>query len=247
MNAKSKSPKPPVKRYEQYCGVARSLDVLGERWTLLVVRDLLMGPRRYTDLRDALPGIATDLLTARLRTLEEAGYVQRRRLPRPAPVTVYELTDSGRRLGPVVLELARLGIEQLGPPAADEDINADALVLSLRASFAPGVDSRAGSYQLELDGEPFAVTMRDGRAETARGQADEPRCTIVAGARTLAQLLCGAADPGDAIATGELRLSGPRTELDRFLDKFAYPVRATAAPEREADPWSLGTYSPHDR
>ena len=92
MSAKSDSPKPAGKRYEQYCAVARSLDVLGERWTLLVVRDLLMGPRRYTDLREALPGIATDLLTARLRTLEEAGYVQRRKLPRPAPVAVYELT-----------------------------------------------------------------------------------------------------------------------------------------------------------
>src|ERR1700757_4657517 len=115
MAVKSSS-KIAVRRYDNYCPVARSLDVLGERWTLLVVRDLLMGPRRYTDLREALPGIATDLLTARLRTLEEAGYVQRRKLPRPAPVTVYELTPSGRRLGYVVLELARVGLEHLGPP-----------------------------------------------------------------------------------------------------------------------------------
>ncbi len=229
MNAKSKPSKPPAKRYEQYCGVARSLDLLGERWTLLVVRDLLMGPRRYTDLRDALPGIATDLLTARLRTLEQAGYVQRRKLPRPAPVTVYELTDSGRRLGRVVLELARLGIEHLKAPAADEDINPDALVLSLRASFKPDDVRDGASYQLELEGEPYTVTVRDERAETGRGEADEPLCTIRSNARTLARLLSGATNPDAAIAAGELQLSGPRNELDQFLDTFAYPARASAS------------------
>jgi DNA-binding HxlR family transcriptional regulator len=223
MSANSKSSKPPAKRYDQYCAVARSLDVLGERWTLLVVRDLLMGPRRYTDLREALPGIATDLLTARLRTLEEAGYVHRRKLPRPAAATVYELTASGRRIGLVVLELARLGLEHLGPPGPDDDIDTDALVLSLRASYKPVPGSGAGSYQLEIEGEPFIVTVADGAAETARGQADEPRCAITVGARALAQLLSGAIGPDQAIANGELRLTGPRRELDRFLDSFAYP------------------------
>jgi DNA-binding HxlR family transcriptional regulator len=223
VTANSKSSRQPAKRYEQYCAVARSLDLLGERWTLLVVRDLLMGPRRYTDLREALPGIATDLLTARLRTLEEAGYVQRRKLPRPAAVTVYELTPSGRRIGLVVLELARVGLEHLGPPGADEDIDTDALVLSLRASYKPLAGGEAGTYQLEIEGEPFSVTVVDGGAETARGQADDPRCAITAGARALAQLLSGAIDPDQAIASGELQLTGPRRELDRFLDTFSYP------------------------
>jgi DNA-binding HxlR family transcriptional regulator len=223
MKAEPKSPKPAGKRYEQYCAVARSLDLLGERWTLLVVRDLLMGPRRYTDLREALPGIATDLLTARLRTLEDAGYVQRRKLPRPAPVTVYELTPSGRRIGLVLLELARLGLEHLGPPGADDDIDTDALVLSLRASYTPPAGGENASYQLELEGEPFSVTVADGWVDTARGLADEPRCTITTGARALAQLLSGVTDADAAIAGGELELAGPRRELDRFLDAFAYP------------------------
>jgi DNA-binding HxlR family transcriptional regulator len=223
MTAGSKSPRSPAKRYEQYCAIARSLDLLGERWTLLVVRDLLMGPRRYTDLREALPGIATDLLTARLRTLEEAGYVQRRKLPRPAPATVYELTDSGRRLGPLVLELARLGLEHLGPPEPDDDINTGALVLSLRARYRPQGARDGARYQLEVDGEPFSVTVADGRVETARGRVDEPRCTIVASGRALAQLLYGATKPDEAIAAGELQLSGPRREFDRFLDAFSYP------------------------
>jgi DNA-binding HxlR family transcriptional regulator len=223
MSAKSDSSKPAGKRYEQYCAVARSLDVLGERWTLLVVRDLLMGPRRYTDLREALPGIATDLLTARLRTLEDAGYVQRRKLPRPAPVTVYELTDSGWRLGRVVLELARLGLEHLGPPEDDDDIDTVALILSLRASYQPVAGGDGASYQLEVEGEPFNVTVEDSSAKTARGQTSEPRCTITAGARGLARLLSGAIDADEAIASGELELSGPRRELDRFIQTFAYP------------------------
>src|SRR6266545_7978857 len=100
--------------YEQYCALARALDVVGERWTLLIVRDLLMGPKRYTDLRAGLPGIATDILTARLRTLEEAGFVRRRELPRPAPAIVYELTEPGTELRYVVLALGQAGLATLG-------------------------------------------------------------------------------------------------------------------------------------
>jgi DNA-binding HxlR family transcriptional regulator len=225
MSADKQASKRPAKQYDQFCPTARSLDILGERWTLLVVRDLLMGPRRYTDLREALPGIATDLLTARLRTLEDAGYVRRRKLPKPTPVTIYELTDSGRRLGLVVLELARIGLDHLGAPTADDNIDPDALVLSLRASFNPGDDQQLeASYQLEVDGEPFAVTVGEGRADTARGTADDPQMTISASASTLAQLLCGTAEPDEAIATGTLELTGPRPQLDRFLQTFSYPA-----------------------
>src|SRR6266498_5348038 len=101
------------KMYEQYCPVARTLDVVGERWTLLIVRDLLMGPKRYTDLRAGLPGIATDILTARLRRLEDAGFVRRRELPPPAPATIYELTETGNRLKPAILALGQVGLATL--------------------------------------------------------------------------------------------------------------------------------------
>src|SRR5918999_2880352 len=100
--------------YEQYCPLARSLDLLGERWTLLIVRDLVAGPKRYTDLQRALPGLATDLLTDRLRKLERAGVVRRRELSPPAPATVYELTQRGSELEPAVLALARFGLGLLG-------------------------------------------------------------------------------------------------------------------------------------
>jgi DNA-binding HxlR family transcriptional regulator/putative sterol carrier protein len=222
----SKPRKTSTKRYEQYCPVARSLDVLGERWTLLVVRSLLLGPQRYTDLRDALPGIATDLLTARLRTLEDAGYIQRRELPRPTPATVYELTDSGWRLAQVVLALAQLGVERLGEPAENETINPAALVLSLRASFHPGrAQTPPHSYQLELDGEPFAVTIDHDHVEIIQGRTPNPDSTITTTAHTLAQLLSGAVDAKTATTKGDLQTKGPKSPMRRFLDAFAYPTK----------------------
>ncbi len=217
-----------VKRYAQYCAVARALDLVGERWTLLVVRSLLMGPQRYTDLRDALPGIATDLLTARLRALEEAGYVRRRQLPRPTPVTVYELTDAGWLLGPVVLSLAEVGLAHLGSPLGEQDVNADALVLLLRASFRPRFAGGHAptSYQLELDGEPYAVQSHDASVQTGRGRATDPVCTLRASPRTLAEMLSGVLSPDAAIADGQLELDGPPVELDRFLAAFSFPTVA---------------------
>ncbi len=216
-----------MKRYAQYCAVARALDIVGERWTLLVVRSLLSGPKRYTDLRDDLPGIATDLLTARLRTLEEAGHVQRRQLPRPAAATVYELTDAGWQLGPIVLALASVGVARLGPPTAQEDVNADALVLLLRASFRP-TDAATRAYALELDGEPYAVEVHAGSVQTRRGAAEAPDCVLRADPRTLAEILSGALAAEVALADGRLALDGPAAALYRFLDAFSFAA-ATAA------------------
>jgi DNA-binding HxlR family transcriptional regulator len=213
-----------VKRYAQYCAVARALDLVGERWTLLVVRSLLMGPQRYTDLRDALPGIATDLLTARLRTLEEAGYVRRRQLPRPAAVGVYELTEAGWQLGPVVLALARLGVARLGAPAAEDDVNADALVLLLRASFRGEQGAEPGpSYQLELDGEPYAVAVHPGWVETRRGAAPDPAFTLRTSARTLAEILSGELPAKAAMADGRLEHDGRAGAFAEFLATFSFP------------------------
>lgn len=108
-----------MKRYDQYCPIACSLGLVGERWTLLVVRELMEGPKRYTDLVDGLPGIGTNILAARLKDLEGAGLVTREKLPPPAASTVYELTEAGRRLRPVLHELARFGARYMGPPPAD--------------------------------------------------------------------------------------------------------------------------------
>jgi len=218
------------KRYAQYCGIARALDVLGERWTLLVVRDLVMGPKRYTDLRDGLPGIATDLLTARLRTLETAGLVRRRRLPRPAPANVYELTDAGRRLAPALLALGQVGITMLGPLEAGEHVTPELLALSLRLSFRPEADAALNeTYQLRIDDEPFVVTIADGTIQTAPGVARDPALTLTTDAGTLIAMLRGDAAAADALADGRVELDGDAAELDRFIDAVAYPPQAPAA------------------
>jgi DNA-binding HxlR family transcriptional regulator len=198
--------------YGQFCAAASALDVVGERWTLLIVRDLLMGPKRYTDLREGLPGIATDLLAARLRTLEGAGLVARRTLPPPAPATVYELTERGRLLGPVLAGLARVGFGFLGDPPDDADVPPERLVLALRASFhpdaVPGLDA---TYQLFLSSEAFVLTVRDGELGVTRGTTGDADLTIETDAVTLVRFL-----------HGEAELDGPRKPLERFRTAFAW-------------------------
>lgn len=108
-----------MKRYDQYCPIAHSLELVGERWTLLVVRELLYGSKRYTDLLDNVPGIGTNILAARLKELESGGIVEKKRLPPPFASTVYELTPAGRELRPVLHELARFGARLMGPPPPD--------------------------------------------------------------------------------------------------------------------------------
>jgi DNA-binding HxlR family transcriptional regulator len=222
----------PPKSYGQYCPAAKALDVLGERWTLLIVRDLAMGPKRYTDLRDGLPGIATDLLTARLRTLESAGFVARRELPRPAPAVVYELTDAGRKLGPVILALAEVGLEMLGAPEPSDDVRAERVVmLGMRHSFrADAFPELAEAYQLRIDGEPFSVAVAGGEAEVKPGVAPDPAMTLTTDARTFVALRRGETSADRELAAGNLQLEGDRAAFDRFIGAFA---RTRPQPERD--------------
>jgi DNA-binding HxlR family transcriptional regulator len=212
----------PSKSYGQYCPVARSLDVLGERWTFLIVRDLTMGPKRYTDLREGLPGIATDLLTARLRTLEAAGFVARRELPRPAPAIVYELTDAGRKLGPVIRSLAEVGLGMLGAPEPGDEVRADRVVLlGLQIGFRrDAFPDLSESYQLRIDGEPFSVAVAAGTVELGPGDASNPAMTLTTDARTLVALRRREVTADDALAAGILQLDGDRDALDRFIEAF---------------------------
>ena len=252
MPANRHTPARPPKSYDQYCPVARALDVLGERWTLLIVRDLAIGPKRYTDLREGLPGIATDLLTARLRTLEAAGFVARRELPRPAPAVVYELTESGRRLVPVILALAEVGFGMLGAPKASDDVSAERVVmLGLRGRFRPeAAPELAESYQLLIDGQPFRVAVADGGVEIQPGAAQDPAMTLTTDARTFVALGRGETSPDEALAAARLKLEGKRASLDRFMRAFGYPPtrldlyagveRASDAAQSEIDPLPAG-------
>src|SRR3954469_2103510 len=143
--------------YGDRCGVARALDIVGERWALLVVRELLLGPKRFTDLRAGLPHVGPDVLSQRLRELEQAGIVQRRTLAPPAGSRVYELTERGRALEPVVLELGRWGSVAPFPPG-DAAIGTDAFVIALKTLFEPAAaDGTGGRYELRLGDQRFRV------------------------------------------------------------------------------------------
>src|SRR5207244_7265844 len=123
--------------YDQFCGVARALDLVGERWALLVVRDLILGPKRFTDLRRGLPGIGTNVLAARLKELERGGVVARRTLPPPAASMVYELTEYGRRLEGPLLAVGRWGALSMGPRQAGQRLRSEWFGVALKAFFRP--------------------------------------------------------------------------------------------------------------
>ena len=148
-----------MKRYDHYCPIACSLGLVGERWTLLVVRELMEGPKRYTDLVDGLPGIGTNVLATRLKELEGAGLVERHKLPPPAASTVYELTPAGRQLRPVLHELARFGARYMGPPPADA-LEPGWLVHALDLAIAPV----AGDLVIAFRVGDEEASIVDGRA-----------------------------------------------------------------------------------
>jgi DNA-binding HxlR family transcriptional regulator/putative sterol carrier protein len=207
--------------YREYCAIARSLDLLGQRWTLLIVRDLFLGPQRYTDLQAGLPGIASDILTARLRTLEDEGLVRRRELPPPAPATVYELTEAGRRLGPLIRALGEVGLTLIDAPAPGQPINAGPVVMSLNLRFrADEAGDLTETYALELDGQAFTVAVDGDRVKTERGGPRSPAATFRTDPRTLVALVRGETTATAAEAEGALEVEGDRDALGRFAALF---------------------------
>lgn len=207
-----------ARTYNQFCALARALDVLGERWTLLIVRELLLGPRRFGDLLSGLPGIAPNLLSDRLRALAAEGVVQRTTLPPPAGSRVYELTERGRRLRPAVLALARWGMDPIAPPREGEERRPGWYAVALEAAFRPqaahGVNETYGFW---IDGTPFHLTVRDGQATASNGPATDPVCTLRCGVNDLLEIAVGAR------AATDQELHGSRGALERFLRAFPLP------------------------
>lgn len=144
------------RKYHQFCGVAKALDLVGERWTLLLVRDLLLGPRRYGDLLASCAGLTTNLLASRLAAMVERGLVEKVRLPPPAGTTVYQLTALGRELEPVVLALGRFGSRWLTAPEPDDVVNPRWAMVSLKRRFVPR-PGLSGAIRLEIDEQAFEV------------------------------------------------------------------------------------------
>lgn len=213
-----------MRTYGDPCGIARALDLVGERWALLVVRELLLGPKRFTDLRLGLPHVGPDMLAQRLRELEQAGVVQRAKLPPPARARVYELTDWGRRLEPVVLALGLWGSQAPFPPEHGE-LGVDALVLALKTLFEPArVDGLSGqTFELRLGEEVFALRVGERELEAVRGSAGDPTATIATEPGILQQVLWH----GRAPRSGGLEITGNRRAAERFLTLF--PLRSRTA------------------
>jgi len=210
--------------YNQYCAAARALDLLGERWTLLLIRELLTGPKRYTDLLHGLPGIGTNLLADRLKELESAGVIQRSELPPPAASTVYGLTKKGRELEDVIVPLARWGLPLLGRRARKQAWQPEWSILAMKATFRP--ERAAGineQYEFEVDGEVFFAHVNHGTVSTGRGPAKDPAFTLRAGADTFLAVADGSLSPGDAIETGRYEIDGDAAAFERCMDIFSLP------------------------
>jgi DNA-binding HxlR family transcriptional regulator len=203
--------------YGQYCTVARALDVVGERWTLLLVRELSTGPKRFKDLLEGLPGIGTNLLAARLKRLEGEGLVRRATLPPPAGSSVYELTKLGGSLEPVIVALSRWGARLLEAPGEDDDLRAGWAIVAMRSAFEQGATGgRSVTYEFRIDGEAFHLRVGDGeegeRVEARQGSAPDPDLVVVGDAKTFLALASGRLSPEEAVGSGALRLEGERKE-----------------------------------
>ncbi|MQA08602.1 MAG: transcriptional regulator [Pseudonocardiaceae bacterium] len=206
--------------YGQYCGLAHAVDLVGERWALLIVRDLLVSPKRFTDLKRGLPRIPTNVLSARLKELEGAGVVRRHVLPRPDGSVVYELTDYGNELEDIVLALGRWGARTLGEPGADDIVTADALIMAMRSTFRPeAARDMTASYELRVGDVVIHVRVDDGDLEVAEGGLPDAGLVIETGPAIKA-LMAGELGPEQAIADGQVALTGPADLLHRFVQTF---------------------------
>jgi DNA-binding HxlR family transcriptional regulator/putative sterol carrier protein len=211
--------------YRQYCAMARALDVLGERWTLLVVRELLTGPKRFKDLLEGLPGVGTNLLATRLKELEGEGLLRRTTLPPPAGSAVYELTERGRDLEPVLMGLARWGVDLLGEPRPGEAFRPVWAAQAMKATFRPEAARWVReTYEFRVGGDVFHVRVDDGVSEPEYGPAFEPDLVIQTDSDTFLSLVSGVLEMPDAIATGRLEVQGDPESLTRAGEIFGLPT-----------------------
>lgn len=207
--------------YNQYCPIAHALDLVGDRWVLLVVRDLMLGPRRFGDLQSGLPGVATNVLADRLKKLEGSGVVARRRLPPPAGSAVYELTERGRGLQEALLALVKWGGETLGEPRPGQHVSEESVMLALWAVFeplaAPGVreayEVRFGEASFE---GVFGVGLYDGAVRVSRGAPENPDAVARARIAALFALSSGQESLREVVDRGAFRFEGDAAIVERL-------------------------------
>nr|WP_042180189.1 winged helix-turn-helix transcriptional regulator [Kibdelosporangium sp. MJ126-NF4]CEL14244.1 Transcriptional regulator, HxlR family [Kibdelosporangium sp. MJ126-NF4] len=198
----------PRRSYGDGCATAQALDIVGERWALLIVRELLLGPKRFTDLRADLPGVSPTVLAQRLREFTREGVVHHRRMAPPMSVHIYELTEWGHKLEPVIHMLGMWALQSPTPPCAPPQ-SVDANVLSLRVLFDPdAARGRTVRFALNVDERRYRVCVMDGGLDLARGEVHAPDATIDTDVLTLHALLHRTRSVHDALEAGAIKVSG---------------------------------------
>jgi DNA-binding HxlR family transcriptional regulator len=215
---------PTTRSYAQLCGIATALDVIGDRWAALVVRDLLLGPMRFSDLADGLPGIGTNTLSARLKHLEASGVVRRRLLPLPDRATVYELSEHGRELEPILLALGRWGAKSMANLPADVTSHSRWLVAAMLAFHDETRRiSRPTTWELRLTDGAFAVRAEGRHLAITAGAPEDPNLVITTDDQHLHRLLTRQLDAAEAVKSGVVALDGDTTALSRLVELFEFP------------------------
>lgn len=219
-----------TRSYAQLCGIATALDVIGDRWTPLVLRDLLLGPLRFGDLAEGLPGIGTNTLAARLKHLEASGVVHRRLLPLPDRGTVYELTPYGRELEPILMALGRWGTKSMGRLPSDVASRSRWLVAAILAFHDESQRiARPTAWELRLTDGTFTVRAEGRSLTVTAGAPDDADLVITSQDDDLHRLLTYQLTPAEAIASGAVTLDGDATALPRLVELLAFPTLDPAA------------------
>lgn len=218
--------------YDDGCAAAHALDLIGERWALLVVRELALGPKRFTDLRVGLPGISPNVLAQRLQDLEAASILIRHRLPPPASVWVYELTDWGLELEPVIRDIGRWAARSPHLPHG-HPMSVNSVILSLRTMFDP---QAAGDFEakidLRLEGQTFRAEISEGRLDLPGASPGPPDSVLAGDPNALAAVIYGGQKLTDAVRAGDLRVDGDLSVVKRFLTLFPLPEPAPVTSPR---------------
>jgi DNA-binding HxlR family transcriptional regulator len=219
-----------MRKFDQYCPVAHALSLVGERWSLLIVRELLHGPKRYTDLTNGLPGIGTNILAGRLKELEACGVIHKRTLPPPAASTVYELTEYGADLREALYALARWGARTIGPPGPDDDLYPEWGVNALPALFvAEAAHGLTETYSLVVEGDAFTARVVDGALEPSMGAAEDADLLVEMDMNTFFGLASGELAARDAVKSGRVEMQGKLETLERCFRVLSLAPRISAA------------------
>ena len=218
---------PDKRRYDDACAAAHAMDLFGERWAMPVMRELLLGPRRFTDIKTSLNGISAKVLTERLEGLEVAGILHRRKLPPPASVQVYELTPWGYEAAPIFQAMGRWAVRS---PRHDKTrpFSPVSLMLSLRTMFsAEAAGPWEGRIQLRMGDESYFWVRKDGEIRIGRGEIEEPDAPLTGTPTAIASIVYGNRPLDHAIDAGDLEIEGDRTLIERLPACFPLPEPAS--------------------